>query len=93
MPLGIILNELVTNALKYAFPTPGKPGIIRVELSRTEGDVRLLVADNGVGVLPETQSTGSMGLDLVRTLTRQLGGSFELESRAGCVAQVVFQLE
>ena len=93
LPLGIILNELVTNALKYAFPTPKKQGIIRVELARANEEVHLTVADNGVG-LPEGQPhSGGLGLELVRMLSRQIGGSFALENAQGCTARVRFRAE
>lgn len=92
LPLGIILNELITNALKYAFPSgqppPAGNRTIRVDLSRAEGQVHLRVADNGIGIPPEKLQTGGMGLKLVKMLTRQVGGTFSLESHAGCVARM-----
>jgi two-component sensor histidine kinase len=76
--LGLALNELLTNALKYAFP-PGSCGSIRVSLRR-EGELwRLRVEDDGVG-LPEGFSladSGGFGFTLVRGLAEELGGHFE----------------
>ncbi len=78
IPCGLILNELVTNALKHAFPN-GRRGTIRVELGRVdESDLVLAVSDDGVG-LPETiDSNDSLGMQLVRTLVAQLDGHLDV---------------
>ncbi|HYH22655.1 MAG TPA: GAF domain-containing protein [Azospirillum sp.] len=75
--LGLITNELVTNALKYAFPD-GK-GTVRVEFTADpdSGQGCLIVADDGIGLGPPRQ--GSSGLTLVRGLAQQIGGSVEQE--------------
>ncbi len=74
IPCGLILNELITNAFKHAFPA-GRRGTIRVELARTDGGrLRLVVADDGVGV-PDgfaLEDARSLGLRLIGTLARQL---------------------
>ncbi|HEY5914140.1 MAG TPA: histidine kinase dimerization/phosphoacceptor domain -containing protein [Verrucomicrobiae bacterium] len=74
IPLGLIANELITNGLKFAFPS-GRQGIIRVELA-VAGDaaVRFRVADNGVGFPPgfDLEKSASLGMRLVKILTRQL---------------------
>ena len=94
IPLGIILNELVTNALKYAFPagyTPGGgEGIIRVELSALEDHIILRVADNGVGLPAGKEPRSGTGLGLVEMLTQQLNGNLTIDSAQGLRAQVVF---
>jgi PAS domain S-box-containing protein len=80
IPCGIIVNELVTNALKYAFPD-GRDGKVEVELrSIPPGMIRLAIRDNGVG-LPqdmEFHTAGSLGLTLVRMLTDQVQGELTL---------------
>jgi two-component sensor histidine kinase len=85
--LGLIINELVTNALKYAFPGD-QEGDITVELKAERDQLRLEVRDNGVGigVLPE----GSTGQRLVRALARQLGGHATWTSEAGTRVEVTF---
>jgi two-component sensor histidine kinase len=80
VPCGLILNELISNSLKHAFPE-GRAGVIRVLLeSGTGGELRLRVSDNGIGLPPdiETKRARSLGLQLVSDLARQLGGKFEI---------------
>lgn len=85
IPLGLIINELVSNALKHAFPSEGS-GEVWVELeSIGERQFRLVVGDNGVG-LPEGfdwRASSSLGLRLVNDLTRQLEGKVVTKSGAG----------
>ncbi|MGV8119071.1 MAG: sensor histidine kinase [Candidatus Xenobiia bacterium LiM19] len=93
-PLGIILNELLTNAVKHAFDGRDK-GVIGVSLSVKGSHVTLTVEDNGTGV-PEsidlTDSTG-FGLQLVRMLTEQLGGAIRLERSNVSMFIVEFELQ
>jgi len=90
IPTGLILNELISNALKHAFPE-GRPGHIRIE-AQSDGDrVNLAVIDNGVGV-PEdldARKRKSLGLEIVEILARQLRGTWELKRQA---AGTVFRL-
>jgi PAS domain S-box-containing protein len=94
MPLGIIINELVTNALKYAFPAGHAPhggqGVIRVELSTSGGSVNLCVADNGIGFPVGKEHHAGTGLGLVEMLTQQLEGQLTIESAQGITARVIF---
>ncbi|MDO5835848.1 MAG: PAS domain S-box protein [Methanobacterium sp.] len=79
--LGLIVNELVSNCFKHAFPMD-KKGEIGINLSRISEGYLLEVADDGVG-LPEgfdLESTGTLGLLIVQTLTMQLKGSLEIET-------------
>jgi two-component sensor histidine kinase len=81
IPCGLILNELFSNALKYAFPG-GRPGMIRVLFARLEsGDLTLSVEDNGVG-LPagfDWENSASVGLRVVRILAHQIDGTVTLD--------------
>ena len=92
IPCGLIMNELVTNSLKYAFPE-ATAAQIRISLhSRNGNEITLRVHDNGVG-LPEGldfRNTESLGLQLVSTLTEQIGGTIELDSRAGTDFVITF---
>jgi len=92
IPCGLILNELVTNALKHAFPGD-RHGEILVTLRCGEGRiVTLSVADDGVG-LPRgslEKPTKSMGMRIVGILTGQLGGSLDRQSANGVTAAITF---
>lgn len=84
IPCGLILNELLSNAFKYAFPN-GRSGKITVSLQQQGLHIRLAVDDTGVG-LPEDGAPGkrkSLGLSIVDILTGQLGGSMEITSHQG----------
>lgn len=91
MACGLIVNELVTNALKYAYPAD-KGGVIRISLREHPGGERVLtVADDGPG-LGASQNGGkaTLGMSLVTTLARQLRGRVELEGQKGTVVRVFF---
>jgi len=92
VPCGLIVNELVSNSLKYAFPD-GRAGEIRIELrAHSDGVTSLLVADNGVGLKADVDwvNTRSLGLRLVRTLAQQLGAELEVNSGAGMEVRLAF---
>jgi PAS domain S-box-containing protein len=93
IPCGLVLNELVTNSLKHAFPD-GRSGTIRVEFARVEGGrFRLIVADDGVG-LPngfDIATSEWLGLQLVSTLSKQLDADLEVASGQGTSVQLTFQ--
>ena len=78
IPLGLIVNELVTNAVKYAFPSETR-GTVVVTLKRVPGELRLTVADDGQGADPRRADSG-LGGRLVDIFARQLGGQIERES-------------
>jgi two-component sensor histidine kinase len=78
IPMGLIVNELVTNALKYAFPSETK-GTVMVTLKRVPGQLRLTVVDDGKGVDPRRADSG-LGGRLVEGFAQQLGGQVERES-------------
>jgi two-component sensor histidine kinase len=91
IPCGLILNELVSNALKHAFPD-GRAGEIRIELRADDGQLMLVVSDNGVG-FPEDlgfRDTASLGLQLVSTLVDQLEGTIELDRSGGTTFKITF---
>lgn len=91
IPLGLIVNELVSNAFKYAFAN--RPdGKITVTFSESERQYQLCISDNGVGLPDPAQEkkTTSLGLSLVRMLTKQLEGKLDVENRAGTVFRIVF---
>jgi len=93
IPCGLIINELVSNSLKYAFPT-GRNGEIVIDLrSDRENNLTLTIRDNGVG-LPkdlDLQNTMSLGLQLVTLLSAQLGGTLALDRRGGTAFKITFK--
>jgi two-component sensor histidine kinase len=93
IPCGLIINELVTNALKYAFPD-GQKGEIVIEIVRNRNQsIVLSVADNGVG-FPETvdiYKSETLGLQLVKNLTLQLKGKIEMHKGEGAKFLVTFE--
>jgi len=93
MPVGLILNELMTNAFKYgvvsASPNPQLGGRteadVVVELSRTEDELRIIVADNGPGMPDDFDlaQAQSLGLTLIHALVRQVRGKLEVSNKDG----------
>jgi len=92
IPCGLIVNELVSNSLKYAFPDD-RDGVIHIGLHETDDDMlTLVVKDNGTG-FPEDldyENTKSLGLRLVNMLTRQLDGTIELDGSGGAEFRITF---
>ncbi len=88
---GLIINELVTNSLKYAFPK-GRSGRVDVHFKQTPTHTQLRVSDNGIG-LPHNfdfKETQSLGLQLVAALTEQLQGKIELRNKLGTTFIITF---
>jgi len=92
VPCGLIINELVSNALKHAFPTDKKGEICISLSSNPDRKLVLVVSDNGVGLPTDLdfQNTTSLGLQLVSTLTAQLRGTVELNSNGGTEFKITF---
>ena len=78
VPLGLILNELVTNSFKYAFPDQ-RPGLVSVVFSREDDHYHLLVEDNGVGMRGDIKGSG-LGLQLLQGLSRAINGEVDIRS-------------
>ncbi len=91
IPLGLLVNELVTNAYKHAF-SPGRPGRLRVSLWRENGECRLVVEDDGPG-LPRSMDppcAQTLGLQLASALEGQLGGRRRMAGPPGARYEIVF---
>jgi two-component sensor histidine kinase len=88
--LGMVVNELVTNAVKYAYPEPAE-GVIDVRLARVEGELRLSVSDAGAG-LPEDaeRRAGSLGMRLVKSLVTQVHGRMSIGGQPGTRFEITF---
>jgi len=93
IPCGLIVNELLTNAVKHAFAS-GSRGVIGIGLERIGDQIQLRVWDNGRGLPPELDllTAPSLGLRLVRILAQQLRAEVTMESRGGAVFTLTFPL-
>jgi two-component sensor histidine kinase len=92
IPCGLIVNELVSNALTHAFPS-GREGEIRISLSAgQDGEVTLVVRDNGGGFPKDLDftKTDSLGIRLVTTLVDQLDGSIKVDGKDGTEIKITF---
>jgi two-component sensor histidine kinase len=91
IPCGLIINELVSNALKHAFHGRAE-GSITIRLQRDGAAHVLTVSDDGVGLPPDVDpwTTETLGLQLVSTLTRQLGGSLAVIREKGTQFELRF---
>jgi two-component sensor histidine kinase len=92
VPVGLILNEAITNAIRHAFPRKENP-VILISMSQQEGSlICLTVSDNGKG-LPDNfnlEADATMGLQLIKTLSDQLDASLQLENRNGFTLTLQF---
>jgi PAS domain S-box-containing protein len=90
IPLGLLMNELVSNSVKHAFPG-ARSGRILVRLIQRDKGAELLVDDDGIGLPPGFDATlvKSMGLRLATSLARQLGGALQFASGGGTRVRVV----
>jgi len=88
--LALIASEALTNAMKYAFPD-GRQGTIRVDCHHKHGAATLTIADDGIG-FAATSREGALGLRLVRTLARAIGGEAEIDGSDGTRVAVHFAL-
>ncbi len=94
-PLGLAINELISNSLKYAFPDE-REGEISVSLKKGDDDLELIIMDNGIGMPDELdwKNSNTLGLKLVRTLVEnQLDGSMDMESNKGTKFTIKFKIE
>ncbi len=91
VPCGLIVNELLTNALKYAFPDEHS-GTIKLQLRAENQAVTLQVRDDGVGIAPDFnwEESDSIGLQLVSALTEQLEGNARLDNDNGAIWTIRF---
>ncbi|QEM14257.1 hypothetical protein DEO27_030990 [Mucilaginibacter rubeus] len=92
VPLGLILNEGITNAIKYAFKGR-KNGVINIQLNQQHELLRLKIADNGNGLPVDFDLDGlsSMGMNLMKGLSRQLGARFDLKNEGGLCIELIWK--
>ncbi|MBF4515529.1 hypothetical protein IRZ71_04210 [Flavobacterium sp. ANB] len=92
VPIGLILNEAITNAIKYAF-TDGKKGTISIALKHFRDDYFMLeIADNGIGIEGEieVEKYDSLGMQLMEGLSKDLNGKFSVINSNGLKVSVIF---
>jgi len=94
VPIGLIVNELLTNALKYAFPK-NEQGTIHISLEKTdENNLKLSIRDNGVGKVVGIAPIGTgFGSQLVQLLTQQLNGKMQEHINEGTHIEFDFLLK
>ena len=94
IPVGIILNEAVTNALKYAFPD-NRTGRIMIAIKQFEQQIVMQISDDGAGLPDEfdLSKNNSLGITLIKGLTSQLKGTFSMNDSGGVTIIVKFPVE
>ncbi|MFH1624528.1 MAG: histidine kinase dimerization/phosphoacceptor domain -containing protein, partial [Pseudomonadota bacterium] len=94
IPCGLILNEMVSNALRHAFPE-GRGGVVTISMKRAGDRFVLTVQDNGIGfpVTVDFQNPRSLGLELVNLLVEQIDGAIDLQVEGGTTFTVTFPAE
>ena len=91
IPIGLIVNELLTNSMKYAFPN-GATGGLSIKLEKTDSQLFLSVSDNGIGNNTVNEHIGTgFGTKLIKLLTRQLDGKMNLVVENGTMVSFEFQ--
>ena len=90
IPLSLIINELVTNAFKYAYAATAKPEL-RITLTKVQNDMQLFIADNGKGLDMEAwKNNEGYGKELVKTFTKQLDGQIIISVDNGTTFKITF---
>lgn len=93
IPLGLIINELVSNSLKYAFKSSDQIGQIDIKLSKLENFYELIVSDNGIGLAKDFdfKNTNTLGSQLVISLTEQVDGEITIDNSEGAKFIIKFE--
>ena len=91
MPCGLLINEVVSNSYKYAFPGESR-GTIKVEMMRDGKKAGLRISDDGIGLPPgfQVETSESLGMQLIQALTSQLDGELKVSTTKGTTFEVTF---
>ena len=91
IPIALIVNETVTNAIKYAFPNE-QPGKINISMQESSGIITLIIADDGIGMDPAiiNKETNSLGMKLLKGLTEDIGGEITITNENGTIITIDF---
>jgi two-component system, sensor histidine kinase PdtaS len=92
IPLALVLNEAITNSIKYAFPG-NRLGEISIKLRQTGENIELIIRDNGIGMVKAMEDTGldSLGLKLMRGLVEEISGQIHFKNNNGTVITIAFE--
>jgi two-component system, sensor histidine kinase PdtaS len=91
--VGLIINEAVTNSYKHAFPD-NREGVIKITLNQSGDSIELIAKDNGIGmtITDNFDDDGSLGLQLIKGLSRDLNAELKLEGTNGTCAHIEFEI-
>jgi two-component sensor histidine kinase len=91
IPLGLILSELLTNALRHAYPD-GTAGVVEAHLLVVDDVLEVSVVDFGNGASPDPDGTPSLGTNIVRALARQIGAELDVRAQPGLGTRAILRL-
>jgi two-component sensor histidine kinase len=91
IPVGLIINEAVTNSIKYAFPS-GQEGMVSISMIQKTDTISLIIADSGIGMNPANAATdsSSLGIKLVKGLIEDLNGQIQFDNSYGTIVKIAF---
>jgi len=94
IPLALVLNEAITNSVKYAFPD-NRLGEISIKMRQTGENIELIIRDNGVGMVKATEDTDidSLGLKLMRGLIEEINGQIQFKNNNGTIITISFKID
>jgi len=92
IPLGLIINEIVTNTIKHAFPDQ-KLGTIYLSLHKDANKIELQIGDNGVGIDRQPEKTNTLGINIVKLLVKQLDAEMLVDSKGGMLYTIIVPID
>lgn len=88
-PIGLVINELLVNALKHAFPE-GQPGKVKIELSQNGNQIRFIISDNGIGFKTGMSGKDTFGYKLIETLNKKMKAEMHTQTENGTRVNIQF---
>ena len=94
MPLGLIINEAVTNAIKYAF-SPNVSGLITIQMYQAGDEITVIITDNGKGIQHDTKDAkiGSLGMKLMKGLSEDINAKIKFQNNEGTKVIISFKID
>jgi two-component sensor histidine kinase len=89
--IGLLINEILSNSLKYAFKGR-QEGLITIDVQKLHSGIQMKIQDNGIGFIPEQLNSKSLGLYLIENLVKQIQGRYELETFEGTTYLIYFNV-